>query len=86
MTQIIEKQPFCKACADINIDLEGIILDDVKKAEKVILKEEKIEKRDLIRLYKRAKMNAKYLEEISEINNYKANVDKQALSIRKFMI
>lgn len=86
MSQIIEKQPFCKACADINIDLEGIILDDFKKAEKVIVKGEKVEGRGSIGLYNRAKMNAKYLEEISEMNNYKANVDRQALSIRKFMI
>ncbi|NHJ25604.1 MAG: hypothetical protein EAX89_13555 [Candidatus Lokiarchaeota archaeon] len=86
MSQIIEKQPFCKACADINIDLEGIILDDFKKAEKVIVKGEKVEGRGSIGLYNRAKMNATYLEEISEMNNYKANLDRQALSIRKFMI
>lgn len=77
MAQIVEKQTFCNVCADLEIKLDEIILEEEQKGlEAVEVKQEKRDK-ELSRLFNNAKYNANYLNEIVKINNYKAKIDNQ---------
>ena len=77
MAQIVEKQTFCNVCADLEIKLDEIILEEEQKClEAVEVKQEKIGKK-LSRLFNKAKHNANYLNEIVKIGNFKAKIDNQ---------
>ena len=71
MAQIVEKQTFCNVCADLDIKLDEIILEEEQKRLEVV--EQKQEKKGkLSRLFNNIRHN-----EIVKIDNYKAKIDNQ---------
>jgi hypothetical protein len=57
----------------------------VKKPQ-VMGESKKISKKKSLVLFRRAKHNPDYLKEVASLNDYKANLNRQATSVRKFMI
>ena len=85
MEEIIEKQPFCNVCAEIQIDLESLIVPD-SGIKSEIDKKEREPSKLLMKLFKRAKYNPEYLKETMSYTQFKAKLDINTLNTRKFMI
>ena len=77
MAQIVEKQTFCNVCADLDIKLDEIILEEEQKCLDVVEQKQEKRSKELSRLFNKAKHNANYLNEIVKIDNYKAKIDNQ---------
>jgi hypothetical protein len=77
MAQIVEKQTFCNVCADLEIKLDEIILEEEQKCLDIVEQKQEKRSKELSRLFNKAKHNANYLNEIVKIDNYKAKIDNQ---------
>jgi hypothetical protein len=86
MEEIIEKHSFCNTCADIQIDLESLIIPEDSGEKSDSIKKERAPSRLLLKLFKKARYNPEYLNETMTYNQYKAKLDINTLNTRKFMI
>ena len=77
MAQIVEKQTFCNVCADLEIKLDEIILEEEQKCLDIVEQKQEKRSKELSRLFNKAKHNANYLNEIVKIDKHKANIDSQ---------
>ena len=73
MAQIVEKQTFCNVCADLDIKLDEIILEEEQKCLDVVEQKQEKRSKELSRLFNKAN----YLNEIVKIGNFKAKIDNQ---------